>query len=253
MSWSPLKHPRLYGLTVVIFLLVLASPYIRKEFEQTLVDITGETDPKQQLIAVYSPFVQRQAVTEDFTPVADAGVNPYGANVFFEQEVEEWKLHKSMQMLRDAGVKWVRQQIPWSDIELTAKGDYEGPYGNTWLKYDRFIDLANQYGLEMVARLDDPPNWTRKDNSVHNRPPDNFEDYGDFVYAFVSRYKGKIKYIQIWNEPNIYPEWGKQPVDPVGYPAVEGGLRQAKEADPDIVVICRRAGTNHRASRRKAK
>jgi len=69
-------------------------------------------------------------------------------------------------------------------------------------------------------------------------PPDNYEDYGDFVYAVVSRYRGRIRYYQIWNEPNIYPEWGDQPVDPEAYvELLKVAYRRAKEADPDCVVI----------------
>ena len=49
------------------------------------------------------------------------------------------------------------------------------------------------------------------------RPPDRLDDYGDFVHAFVKRYRGRIQHIQIWNEPNIWPEWGNQEVDPAGY------------------------------------
>ena len=69
-------------------------------------------------------------------------------------------------------------------------------------------------------------------------PPDDLEDFGDHVYAVVRRYKGRIRYYQIWNEPNIYPEWGERPADPAGYvELLKVGYRRAKEADPDCVVI----------------
>ncbi|MDO8670268.1 MAG: hypothetical protein Q7O66_02415, partial [Dehalococcoidia bacterium] len=204
-----------------------------------LLDWTGENNTWYQIRALSSTLFQRPIDTDDLSPVAYAGVNPFGVNTFFEQEVEDWKLHMSMQLLRTAGAHWVRQEMPWSDIEINGKGDYKGPYGDNWAKYDRFIALAGQYDLNIVARLDDPPNWTRQDNSVHNRPPDNYEDYGDFVYAFVSRYKGQIKYYQIWNEPNIYPEWGNQAVNAKQYVALlKVAYKRAKEADPDAVILC---------------
>ena len=53
----------------------------------------------------------------------------------------------------------------------------------------------------------------------HNGPPDNLSDFGDFVYALVSRYKtgspqGRVHAIEIWNEPNLAREWGNKPPNP---------------------------------------
>jgi GH35 family endo-1,4-beta-xylanase len=69
-------------------------------------------------------------------------------------------------------------------------------------------------------------------------PPTDLSDFGNYVYAVVSRYRGHIRYYQIWNEPNIYPEWGEQAVDPEGYTRLLcEAYRRAKEADPDAVII----------------
>ncbi len=48
-------------------------------------------------------------------------------------------------------------------------------------------------------------------------PPAKFKDFADFVVALAQRYKGRIRYYQIWNEPNIYPEWGEQRSNPEDY------------------------------------
>jgi len=228
-----------YVLTGIAVILFFGAPALRTGVSSLLVDWTGETVLKNQVVAVISSLGSRPVQTADMEVIDYAGVIPYGANTSFQQEVDEWKLRRSMEMLRDAGIRWVRQQMPWSDIEIPAKGQYKDGYGhNTWEKYDRFIDLCQEYGLNILARLDDPPNWSRKDNTVHNRPPDNLADYGDFVYAFVSRYKGKIKYYQIWNEPNAYPEWGNQPVDARAYTELlKVAYRRAKEADPEAVIV----------------
>ncbi|MFH1486105.1 MAG: hypothetical protein ABIH46_08545 [Chloroflexota bacterium] len=224
----------------LLLLAALAYAGFHERLERALEDWTGETDFRQQVEGLLLQMRPRQANTADMVPVANAGVNPYGVNTFFEQEVEEWKLRRSMEMLRTAGVRWVRQQMPWFDIEIPSKGKYVTSDGtSTWDKYDRFISLAREYGLNIVARLDAPPNWSRVDNSVYNRPPDDLRDYGDFVYAFVKRYRGQIKYYQIWNEPNIYPEWGDRPVDAYEYAELlKVGYRRAKEADPEAVVLC---------------
>ncbi len=172
--------------------------------------------------------------------IPNSDVNPFGANFFLDREVEEWKLRKTLQMARDAGLGWVKQQFPWEQIEPVQKGVFydERIRQSSWAKYDRIVDLCEEYGLQIIARLDRPPDWSRQDNTYKERPPDNLEDYGDFVYTFVDRYRGRIRYIQIWNEPNIFPEWGNRPVDPAGYvDLLRIAYERAKEADPNVYVL----------------
>jgi hypothetical protein len=147
-------------------------------------------------------------------------------------------------MVADAGFHWVRQEFPWEDIEIHGKGDFQDrrnePYKSSWEKYDQIVDLADQYDLEIIARLSNPPAWSRAEGNEAGpfAPPDNLDDYGDFVEAAVRRYQGRIRYYQIWNEPNIYPEWGEQPVDPEEYTELlKVGYTRVKEACPECVVI----------------
>jgi len=172
--------------------------------------------------------------------IPNTDVNPFGANMFLDREVEEWKLRKTLEMAQEAHLGWVKQQFAWEEIEPVQKGEYfdERTRRSSWEKYDRIVDLCEEYGLQIIARLDRPPDWTREDNTYKERPPDNFEDYGDFLYAFVDRYRGRIKYVQIWNEPNIFPEWGNRPVDPEEYVALlRVAYQRAKQADPNVYVL----------------
>ncbi len=184
----------------------------------------------------------RTAASDYRTPssIPNTDVNPLGANFFLDREVEEWKLRKTLQMAKDAGLGWVKQQFPWQEIEPVEKGQYydERARRPSWDKYDLIVDLCEEYGLKLIARLDRPPDWTREDNTYKERPPDDFDDFGDFVYTFVDRYRGRIAYVQIWNEPNIFPEWGNRPVDPAGYvELLRVAYQRAKEADPNVQVL----------------
>jgi polysaccharide biosynthesis protein PslG len=182
--------------------------------------------------------------TEDSTPVAHAGVNPFGVNVFLEQEVEPAKRELAVRMAREAGFRWLRQEFPWEDIEIHGKGDFEDrrhePYRSAWEKYDHIVDLAEQYDMELIVRLSNPPAWTRAagDEAGTYAPPDNLEDYGDYVQAVVERYKGRVRYYQIWNEPNIYPEWGEATISPEDYTELlKVGAERARAVNPEVVII----------------
>ena len=82
-------------------------------------------------------------------------------NVFLEQEVEPDKRQRSLELLRAAGVGWIRQQLPWEQIEPVAKGQTIDPKfgGSTWAKFDDIVDRANGLGMQVILRLDTSPRW----------------------------------------------------------------------------------------------
>ncbi len=185
----------------------------------------------------------RLRLAED-TPVTPSGLSPYGVNVFLNEEVEPAKREETVRLAAEAGFHWLRQEFPWQDIEIHGKGDFEDrrnpPAKSAWDKYDQIVELAEKYDMELIVRISTPPSWSRaKGDEVGTfAPPDNYEDFGDFVYALVSRYKGRIKYYQMWNEPNIYPEWGSYPISPEDYTELlKIAATRAREADPNVVVI----------------
>ncbi len=177
--------------------------------------------------------------------IEHADISPFGMNTFLEQEVLPEVREKTLVMLNEANFSFIRQQFPWEDIEIHGKGDFidrrNDPAGvDSWLKYDNIVDLAEQNGIEIIARLDNPPAWSRvlTDTIGTHAPPDNFEDYGDFVETVVDRYRGRIRYFQIWNEPNIYPEWGEQAVDPELFTELLcTAFKRAKSVNPEAVIL----------------
>lgn len=214
----------------------------------SLYDLTGEEEIPGQLRGVVHwlyTAIRPQPDQGSVTNIAFSDVLPFGMNTFLQQEVLPEVREQSMQMLQAAGVKFIRQQFPWEDIEIHGKDDFvdrrNDPAGiDAWAKYDHIVDLAGQYDIEIIARLDNPPAWTRvmTDTIGTHAPPDNFEDYGDFVEAVVDRYRGKITYFQLWNEPNIYPEWGEQVVDAEAYTDLLcTGYQRAKAANPDAIIL----------------
>jgi hypothetical protein len=177
-------------------------------------------------------------------PLRELSTGPYGANVFLQLEADPENVRKSYQYLHDGGLTWARQQFPWEDIEIHARGDYEDrrnePPRSAWDKYDRIVQLAQDHGVELLVRLDDPPDWAFADvaASGDKGPPDDLADYGSFVGEVVKRYCGRVRYYQLWNEPNIFPEWGNRDVDPAGYAALlKVGAAAAREACPGVVIV----------------
>jgi hypothetical protein len=178
------------------------------------------------------------------TPMAHVELNPFAVNVFLEQEADPSKRELAVRMVAEAGFGWLRQEFPWEDIEIHAKGDFEDrrhePYRSAWDKYDHIVDLADQYNLNLIVRLSNPPEWTRTltDTVGTYAPPDDPQDFADFAAAVARRYGNRVRYYQLWNEPNVYPEWGTYPISPEEYAELlHAGAQAVRAADPDAVIL----------------
>ncbi len=138
---------------------------------------------------------------------------------------------RDMGAILDAGFTWIKQDFAWREIEGTGKGQFD------WSRTDWIVSEANKLGIDLMVRLDRQPHWARADDAA-NGPPDNYQDLADYCYALASRYKGRIRAYEIWNEPNLAREWGGQPPDPGAYVRLlKVAYAAIKRADPNAMVI----------------
>ena len=148
---------------------------------------------------------------------------------------------RDLKLAKDAGFTWVKQMFQWDYIEGKGKGQFE------WNEPDRLIKMTSQMGLKVVARIDWTPRWARPDGSpkdgAWNGAPAKLDDFGDFIYALVSRYKtgspnGHIDAFEIWNEPNLSREWGGKAPNAAEYAQLlKVAYQAAKKADPAVMVV----------------
>ncbi len=155
-----------------------------------------------------------------------------GVHTRLTDEVEEWKVQRTLQMVREMGSPWVVEYFPWGYYE-PAKGRYD------WSHPDMVIEHAVNQGLHLIARIDFVPEWARPPETTYRfLDRDHFQDYADFVGAFVRRYRGKVGHVIVWNEPNLAFEWGYRLPDPEAYTELlRLAYRAAKEADPAVEVL----------------
>jgi len=164
-----------------------------------------------------------------------------GMNVFLEQEVEPQRRQHSLELLQAAGVTWIRQEVPWEQIEPVARGETVDPTygGSTWAKFDDIVDRASATGMHVMLRLDTSPRWALPPDAPDGlSPPLDYSDYFDFVSAVATRYRGRVAAYQVWNEPNLTSEWGHQPPDATAYAALlRGASERIRTADPGAKVV----------------
>jgi len=155
-----------------------------------------------------------------------------GVHTRLTDEVEEWKIKRTLEMVREMGAPWIVEYFPWAYYE-PAKGRF------VWNHADMVVDHARAQGLTVIARLGFVPEWARpKDTTALYLDEEGYDDFADYVYAFVEHFRGRVDYIIIWNEPNLRHEWGNRDVDPAGYvELLRRAYQRAKEANPEVKVL----------------
>ena len=161
----------------------------------------------------------------------------YGMNIFIWGNPST--TDRDLNLMRNAGFGWQKTLFQWREIEGAGKGQFN------WTEADRVVAASKAAGIKIIARVDFNPYWARADRA-HNGPPDNPQDFADFVTALVSRYNsespiGTIQAIEIWNEPNIDKEWGLQPINRQSandyVKLLKAGYTATKAADPNVMVV----------------
>jgi len=105
--------------------------------------------------------------------------------------------------IQGMGFNWVKQQVEWFRYN-PAPGVYE------WGPLDRIVEGANARGIHILFSVVKAPEWARPagdDRSVAG-PPADPNTYGAFVREMAARYKGRVRAYEIWNEQNLWYEWG---------------------------------------------
>ncbi len=143
--------------------------------------------------------------------------------------------------------------VPFSGCRLWgAHGTDVLANSNTysWAGLDRAVDTCVSQGKEVLYTFGSVPNWMNGASpSCGNpycqsgKPPLNNQDWLNYVTALVQRYKGKIKYYELWNEPCIYP-YGWTGSVPQLMRLVRGEYETIKRIDPDALTISPAVGSN---------
>lgn len=185
------------------------------------------------------------AVPEDFEPTATPPALPPKKSVklnspeysiqgflWYRPEIAD----RDMNMIKAMGFSWVKQQFAWRDIEGAKKGAFD------WSRSDEVIYRANVKGLDVLARVDNSPDWAAPGCFDPARasmgPPRNTQDWTDFLRAFATRYKGRVRAYEIWNEPNLAREWCKRPPSPAQYAQfLKASYQAIKAVDPNALII----------------
>lgn len=136
--------------------------------------------------------------------------NPFGVLEFLHwnhswnnykyASVEDWQ--KVVSLMKEAGIGWVRMDFLWEDIEPEA-GQFN------FAKYDAIVEILSGNGIQILGLLDYSVGWASSCGNWNCPPLDN-QLFVRYVKQVIGRYKDKIKYWEVWNEPDSSTYWSKQ-------------------------------------------
>ena len=146
--------------------------------------------------------------------------SPFGMGVYLYR-LPTNQMSTVAQMAARAGVKWSREEFNWNMLE-PRKGEFNWPF------FDHLVSTAESYGIQVYGIAAYWTGWTQPYTEQ------GIQDYLEYLRACVSRYQGRIKHWEIWNEPNIF-FWQ-------GTPEMYADLlirsyQLIKEIDPEIQVL----------------
>ena len=174
-----------------------------------------EADPFKASAVVDAPFASLTYAVQAF--------------LWWDEAAADLDLH----LTRLMSFSHVKQTFAWRDLE-PAKGEWH------WALADHILDDIEATGLQLIARLGQPPAWAQSRATAPTviAPPRDLSEWAHFCGAVAYRYRGRIAAYQIWNEPNLSREWGGLKPDAAAYvellSACSGAIR---EADPEAILI----------------
>lgn len=133
-------------------------------------------------------------------------------------------------------------RVHWGQVEV-ARNEWH------WEILDREVELAEKHHIDLILPFGETAEWAGPVEPVPNRferqgrqrrplvlDITDMEDWRTYVRATAQRYKGRIRYYEIWNEPNNPKNRGFGTPDKMLTLAREA-YTILKQVDPDIQVI----------------
>lgn len=177
---------------------------------------------------------------------APARAAQVGTNPDITWGTSQADIDRTVAMLKDSGVKWVRTSVDLSGAEYNGRGQLNMGYLNS---IDYAITSVRAAGINVLMELDRAPYWASADPGKQIDSSGSFQynkywrysnpqDYANIAADLVNHYKGMgVHAFEVWNEPNNQSFWPSG-VDAGEYTALlKAAYPAIRAADANATVV----------------
>ncbi len=162
-------------------------------------------------------------------PSVDIPAVATGYQYGFTVDMQGGRELQLVNLTKDAGFTWMKQQVRWKDIQPTP----DGPLN--WGEADAGADAASAWGVKMMFSVLDAPAWAAVPSGHFPRNP---QDLAKFMAAMAAHFKGRVQAYEIWNEENYATEVGPGNINAGSYVELLKAVYPAiKTFDPNAIVV----------------
>lgn len=157
----------------------------------------------------------------------------FGVGVHLRSYGEEAK--KYVDLVKQSNFNAIREDFTWDQVERVP-GEYS--VNGKMRKVDDFINSSRKYDINTLLVLD----YGNKNITGRNYPTsdDEIKKFADYAQWTAERYKGKVKYYEIWNEWLVgsgVPKNFSRPDDSVYLKLVKITSMAIRKVDPEAIII----------------
>lgn len=143
-------------------------------------------------------------------------------------------LNVPAEVLAQAGAGWAREDFQFHRIAPQQAQDQWD-----WTFHDNAVDELISRGITIIGVLNGPtPGWATPDNPGNDFYPPDPQLFAAFASAVVSRYKGKVFYWEVWNEPDNASYWKPARNDVAYANLLKAAAPAIRNADPNAKILC---------------
>jgi len=182
------------------------------------------------------------AIVNPWSKRLPAGQSSFGIQMGFPMTPEKFDaavMRESFSLAAASGARWWRLWLRWDDIE-TEPGVYH------WDALDQTVAAAQELGLALLPNITGGalPFQTTQPLKKEKWPlmtpacyaPADMGRWSAFLNAMAGRYRGKVGYWQIWNEPDARN--GLYPFSPKTYADIlKASAAAIRAADPKVKIV----------------
>ena len=151
------------------------------------------------------------------------------ADDYFDGSSPVSRLQRHFRAARRVHARYLRCAFSWNGIE-PKRGELH------WQFWDTLVKMAEQNHVELIPYVAYTPRWAARDQKEFwKQPPSNPQLYADFMFQIVSRYRGRIRSWEIWNEPDNKDYWTGTPEEYAELTMLAS--KSIRQADPHAVLV----------------